>query len=648
VAGGAFTMQAQQQSMELRSPGGTIKVSLTLGDKILYTVSNDQEVLLYNNELRLQLRNETLGEKPKLTGQKRVSVDTQIKPLVPFKFSTVENRYNQLTLDFKGNYSVEFRAFDDGIAYRFVTRKKGKIDVMHEDINLSFPADYLLHVQQGGFGSYYEEPYTHLESRSIKPSDQTVLLPVLIDTRKGAKILISEADLVDYPGFFLRGKGEENGLESAFPYAPLETQPDPNGRNVRVVKEADYIARTAGTRTFPWRFFIITKKDTQLIESTMVCRLSPQKEIGDVSWIKPGLAAWDWINRHAGYGPDHQFRNGVNTQAYKHYIDFAARYKIPYLVVDEGWSKDKARPIEIIPAVDMPEIVRYGKEKNVGIVLWVTFNGIDADFNDDTYNVFEHFSQMGVKGFKIDFMDRSDQEVVNFYERAAQEALKYHMLIELHGSYTPKGLEYAYPNVLSFEGVRGMENGGNCTPDNSLYLPFMRNVLGPMSFTPGSMLSVQPEKYSGGLSPNVVMIGTRAYHMALYILFESGLQMISDSPRQFDQNPDCSAFIFSTPVTWDETRALVADAGQYLIVAKRKGEKWWIGGITNNTEKTREFDITLDFLPENRTYHMTAFEDGVNADSQAMDYNVRKQDVKQGDKIHVKMARNGGWAAILE
>jgi alpha-glucosidase len=636
-----------QKPVELLSPDGNIKLSVDLKDKICYTISNSKGILLQNNEIQLHLRNEILGKNPKLTSRKQTFADTRITPVVPFKFSTVENRYNQLLLNFKGNYSLEFRVFDDGVAYRFITRKKGEIEVIHEDANLSFADDYLLHVQLDGFSSYYEGPYEHLESRSFKPDDKTAVLPILIDTRKGVKILMSEADLNDYPSLFFHGRGDDNGLKSILPPAPLETKADPNGRNIRVAKEADYIAKTAGTREFPWRWYIIAQNDGQLIESSMVCRLSPQNALEDVSWIKPGLVMWDWMNRWSDYGPEVNYRAGVNTQAYKHYIDFASRNGIPYMLLDEGWSKDMSAPMEVKPEVDLDELVRYGNTKNVGLILWITFRGIQDDFDDDSFNLFEHFAGKGVKGFKIDFMDRNDQDIVNFYERAAKEAAKYRMLVELHGSFKPTGMEYKYPNVLSYEGVRGMENHGNCKPDNSIYLPFMRNVTGPMSFTPGSMLNVQPENFNT-LGPNLVMIGTRVHHMAYYTLFESGLQMIADSPRQFDQNPDCRDFIFSTPVTWDETRALAAEAGQYAIVAKRKGDKWWIGGISNSTEKVREFDLDFSFLNKDKTYSMTAFEDGLNAGRQAMDYDIRRQEVKQGDRIHVKMVRNGGWAAVLE
>ncbi|MDR0537841.1 MAG: glycoside hydrolase family 97 protein [Tannerellaceae bacterium] len=644
-------MQAQQKTIDLTSPDGSIRVEVSLGDRISYTVYNNNEPVLQNNEMQLQLRNETLGLNPRLTGQKHSSVNTTVKPVVPFKFSTVENKYNQLKLNFKGDYSVEFRAFDDGVAYRFITSKKETIDVMNEDFNMYFPGDYLLQLQcpgKRGFASVYEDPYSQVESKKWQVKDDMSVLPVLIDTRKGVKILVSETNVDDYPHTFVKGIGARNGVRSIYPRVPVETAYDERGMSLIVTKEADYIARTAGTRDFPWRWFIIAKRDGQLIESTMVCRLSPQNTLNDVSWIKPGLVMWDWINRWVDYGPEVNYKAGVNTAAYKHYIDFASRNKIPYLILDEGWSKNRAHPKEIIPEVDMPELIRYGNEKNVGLILWITYAGINEDFDDDSFNLFEHFANMGIKGFKIDFMDRSDQVITHFYERAAKEAAKYKLLVELHGSYKPTGLEYRYPNILSYEGVMGLENGLRATPDNSLFFPFMRGVMGPMSFTPGSMLNVQPENARNGLGSNLVTVGTRVHHIAYYILFESGLQMIADSPRQFDQNPDCASFIFSTPVTWDETHALAAEAGQYAIVAKRHGDKWWIGGIANNAEKIREFDLALDFLPQGKTFRMTAFEDGPNAERQAMDYDVNRKDVKRGDKIHVRLARNGGFAAVLE
>jgi alpha-glucosidase len=643
---------AQHNSIELQSPDGKIKVKINPAEKISYTVSTPKGIL-FGNDIQLQLRNEIVGKNPKLTGRQYSSVHTEIKPVIPFKFAVVKNNYNCLILHFKGNYSVEFRAFDDGVAYRFITRKKGEIEVMHETCNLSFPDEYMLHLQYSGenrgFAAIYEELYSHVASNKWKAGTQMAVLPLLIDTRRGEKILFSEADINDYPNMFLAGQGINNGISSVFPPAPTEMRVDSAG-NIWIAKEADYIAKTAGTREYPWRWFAISHTDGQLLENTMVARLAQPCTLEDVSWIKPGQAFWDYLNRSTDYGPLVNYRQGINTPTYKRYIDFAAQNRIPYLLIDAGWAKDHSAipPLEVVPELDLPEVIRYAKSKNVEIVLWMYYHPVQRDLYDDSYNLFEYYSKMGVAGFKIDFMDRSDQWIVNFYEQTAQEAAKYRMIIEFHGSYKPVGLEYKYPNILSFEGVRGLEYGSGTTPENSIYLPFLRNVLGPVSFTPGSMLNTQPEHVRSGWGYNWTTIGTRVHHMAYYILLESGLLMIADSPRRFEENPDCSGFIFSVPVVWDETRAIAAEVGQYAIVAKRNGDKWWIGGIANDGAKSREFDVTLDFLTKGKSYRITSFEDGANANGQALDYNIRTMDVTQGDMLNIKMARNGGWAAIIE
>jgi alpha-glucosidase len=551
----------------------------------------------------------------------------------------VKNQYNSILLNFKGNYSVEFRAFDDGIAYRFITDKKTDVEVMGEDFMLNFPENYLLHLQQpGGFKTSYEEPYTHLQSDEWKPSDKMSELPVLIDTKKKCKILISESDLSDYPCMFLKGTGT-NGVQSVFPKVPLEFGDD-GDRSVKILKEADYIAKTAGKRNYPWRYFVITHDDGQLIENTMSCRLAAKNQLQDVSWIKPGQVSWEWWNDASPYGPDVNFVSGFNLDTYKYFIDFASKYGIKYIIMDEGWAKSTRDPYTPNPKVDLHELIRYGKEKNVGIILWLTWLTVE-----NNTALFKTFSEWGIKGVKIDFMDRSDQWMVNFYERMAAEAAKYNILVDYHGAFKPAGLEYKYPNILSYEGVRGMEQMGGCIPDNSIYLPFMRNAVGPMDYTPGAMISMQPEVYCGN-RPNSASIGTRAYQLALFVIFESGLQMLADNPTMYYRNPDCTEFITSVPVTWDETRALKTKAGEYAIVAKRKGDKWFIGGMTNNNE--RMFEIDLNFLNAGKSYKMTSFEDGINAGRQAMDYRKVESQVKSGDKIQVKMARNGGFAAIIE
>lgn len=632
-------LHAQTES-ELSSPNGEIKVTLNITDKIYYSIAYDGDVLLKDNSLQLTLKDEVLGQNPRLRRRKYVSVDEQLTPVMPLKFSTVTNQYNQLTLTFK-NYLVEFRAYDDGVAYRFVTSRKGEVEVLGEEFAVNFPDDYLLHLQQpGGFKTSYEEPYTHVSSNEWKPSDKMSVLPVLIDTRKQYKILISESDLTDYPCMFLKGTGD-NGIVSTFPKAPLAFGED-GDRSLKITQEADYIAKTSGARNYPWRYFVLTKDDRQLLENTMTYKLAGKNQLQDVSWIKPGQVSWEWWNDASPYGPDVNFVSGYNLETYKYYIDFASKFGIPYIIMDEGWAKSTRDPYTPNPKVDLHELIRYGKEKNVGIVLWLTWLTVENNFD-----LFKTFNEWGIKGVKIDFMDRSDQWMVNYYERVAKEAAKHHLFVDFHGSFKPAGLEYKYPNILSYEGVRGMEQMGGCYPDNSIYLPFMRNAVGPMDYTPGAMISMQPNVYRAE-RPNSASIGTRAYQLALFVIFESGLQMLADNPTLYYRNEDCTRFITSVPVTWDETVALEAKAGEYAIIAKRKGDKWFIGGITNNGQTEREFAVKLDFLKKDRTYQMTSFEDGINAGRQAMDYRCKSSQVKNGDVLTIKMVRNGGFAAVIE
>jgi alpha-glucosidase len=633
-------LYAADKNLDLKSPNGEIKVSIHLTDKFYYTIAAGNETLLGNNYIALKLADGILGQNPKMISAKRRTGDELIQPYVPLKFSRVRNHYNSLLLTFKGDYAVEFRAFDDGVAYRFITTKKGEVEILNEDLALNFPSDYLLHVQQpASFKTAYEEKYTMVNSKSWKKEDKMSTLPLLIDTKKQYKILISESDLSDYPGLFLQGNGQ-NGMHSVFPKTPLEFGDD-GDRSLKILKEADYIAKTKGTRTFPWRYFVITHDDKQLLENTMTLKLAPQSVIKDPGWIKPGQASWEWWNDAAPYGPDVNFVSGYNLETYKYYIDFAARYGIKYIIMDEGWANTTRDPYTPNPKVDVHELIRYGKEKGVGVVLWLTWLTVHNHMD-----LFKTFQEWGVKGVKIDFMDRSDQWMVNYYEEIAREASKHQLLVDFHGAFKPSGLEYKYPNVISYEGVRGMEQMGGTRPDNSLFLPFMRNAVGPMDYTPGAMISMQPEVYSAE-RPNAASMGTRAYQLALFVVFESGIQMLADNPTLYYRNPDCTEFITQVPTTWDETKALEAVAGEVAIVAKRKKDKWFIGGITNGKEPERTIPVNLSFLEKGKAYTMTYFEDGINAGRQAMDYRKKTIQVTSGDKFDIKMVRNGGFAAVI-
>lgn len=630
-----------QKVYKLQSPDGNLQVAISLSDKIYYDVTCCNETLLKQCNLQMEVANQQLGANPKLIKASPTSVNKALKPIIPLKYSTVSNNYNQLLLKFKGDYSVEFRAFNNGFAYRFITDKKGMLEVRDETFQVNFPDNYLLHMQPAGsFKTAYEEEYRHIKSNEWKSSDKMATLPILIDTQKDYKILISESDLADYPALFLKGSGN-NSMHAAFPKVPLEFGED-GDRSLKILKEAEYIAQTSSKRSFPWRYFVISKNDGQLIENTMTYQLAEKNVLDDTSWIKPGMASWEWWNGATPYGPDVNFVAGCNLDTYKYFIDFASNYKIPYIIMDEGWAQSTRDPYTPNPKVNVHELIRYGKEKNVGIVLWLTWLAVENNFE-----LFETFEKWGVKGIKIDFMNRSDQWMVNYYERVAKEAAKHHLFVDFHGSFKPAGLEYKYPNVLSYEGVRGMEQMGGCKPDNSIYFPFMRNAVGAMDYTPGAMLSMQPEIYQSK-RPNSASIGTRAYQMALFVIFESGLQMMADNPTLYYRNDECTRFITQVPQMWDETIALEAKAGEYAIVAKRKGDKWFIGGMTNNQMKQREFELNLDFLKEGRPYQMTAFEDGANANRQAMDYRMTKRSLKKGDKVTVHLARNGGFAAIIE
>ena len=628
------------KSFELKSPSGEVSVTVDIGEQIRYSVYGGGKPLLTDSSLALCLREGTLGDKPHLTGHKASPVNRTFRPVVAFKFEEIRDRCNMLRLDFRGGWAVEFRAYDDGMAYRFVTALRHDIEVLSEKVAIRFPDDYTAVVQQpGGFKTAYEEPYSLIETNGWKPGDPMSVLPVLIDTRQGYKLLLSESALSDYPCMFLEGDGA-NGMKGTFPKVPLAYE-ESGDRSMRILQEADYIARTKGTRAFPWRYFVIAKDDGQLIENTMTARLAEQQAIADASWIEPGQVSWEFWNATSPYGPDVDFVAGFNTATYKYYIDFAAEYGIPYIIMDEGWARSTRDPYTPNPAVDVHELIRYGREKGVGIILWMTWLVVENHFE-----MFEELSKWGVKGVKIDFMDRSDQWMVNYYERVAAEAARHKMVVAFHGSFKPAGLEYKYPNVLAYEGVRGMENMGGCTPANSVWFPFIRNAVGPMDYTPGAMLSMQPESYCGN-RPNAASIGTRTYQMALFVLFETGLQMLADNPTLYYRNDECTRFISRVPVTWDETRALEAVAGKFAVVAKRKGDKWYVGAINGSNEGI-ELEIPLDFLTPGKNYTMTGFEDGINAFRQAMDYRKTQRRVDSTGKATLKIARNGGWAAVIE
>ena len=625
------------KNYSLFSPDKRIRIEIQVDEHIGYHVYVDNHLIMDSCSLSMTLRDGKMGVNPKIKKIYRNTINETIQREIPFKNALVKNHCHVLRMDFVGNYSVEFRAFDNGMAYRFITNVKEEIEVLSEECQLNFPKNYLAHLSQpNSFKTSYEYPYSHVWLENYSSNDRMTYLPILVETDKKYKILISEADLHDYPCMFFKSNNQ-GGLTSLFPPCPLEFGED-GDRSVKIVKEADYIAKTNGSRQFPWRYFVISKEDRDLVSNEMSYVLSSPCVLKDFQWIKPGQVSWEWWHDARLYGVD--FRSGYNMDSYKYYIDFASSFGIPYIIMDEGWAKSTTDPFTPNPTINLQELIAYAKAKNVKIVLWLTWLTVENNFD-----LFKRFAEWGIAGVKIDFMDRSDQWMVNFYERVAAEAARYHLFVDFHGAFKPAGLERRFPNVLSYEGVLGMEQGGNCKPSNSIYLPFMRGAVGPMDFTPGSMLSAQPEdnRYTRA---NAMGSGTRAYQMALFVVFESGLQMLADNPVYYYRERECTQFITSVPVVWDETRVLDAVVGEYVVVARRSGSKWFIGAITN--DKGRELVIDLSFLPDASQWKLTGFQDGINADRQAMDYKKITQLVNNQSSMKLNLVRNGGWAGVVE
>lgn len=628
---------AWAKPVELKSPDGKLTITVDNQPVLAFSVNALGKDLVKDCQIGLTLSDRVCGlAETKGMSAKQTKVDETIKPVVPLKFSTIPQRYNQLTLSFRGGYAVEFRAYDDGAAYRFVLAGKegDTVDVMDETMKFALGGDYLLHLQQpSGFKTSNEETYTHIQASQWKPADRMASLPLLADCGDGHKMLISESDLRDYPGLMFRGEG--GGMSAIFPACPVKFA-DHTDRSVHIVEEAPYIARTSARRTFPWRYFFVAEKDVQLTECTMTVRLAQPCCLEETAWITPGRVSWEWWNGATPYGPDVDFKAGCTLDTYKYYVDFASKYGLEYILLDEGWAASTRDPFTPNPQMDLHELISYAKGKNVKIMLWLTWLTVENNFG-----LFKTFEEWGVSAVKIDFMDRSDQWMVNFYERVVKEAAKHHLAVDFHGAYKPSGLEVTYPNLLSYEGVRGLEYMGGCEPANSIYYPYLRNAVGPMDYTPGAMISMQPESYVSR-RPNSAAKGTRAYQLANFVVFESGVQMLADSPTNYYNNPSCTSFMASVPVTWDETRGLRGVAGEYVVIAKRKGNDWFLGAMT--AEKEQEISLPLDFLGEG-AYEMTCFADGPNAGYQAMDFTEARGQVSKGQTLKLRLARNGGFAA---
>jgi alpha-glucosidase len=486
--------------------------------------------------------------------------------------------------------------------------------------------------------SHYERMYLKTTIDSIK-SDDFCSLPVLFQKEGGVNLFFSEADLFDYPNLFLRKANDNEQFKAIFPHVVLSIDIKDSDRNERITSEAEYIALTSGNRTFPWRIFALAEKDADLVNNNMIYELSSPLKIAAADWIKPGKVAWDWWNDSNIYGVD--FQSGINNETYKYYIDFAAKFGLDYIILDEGWSKTTTDIMNCQPQINVPELVEYGKPKNVGVILWTLWKPLDSNM-DSVLNLYEKW---GVKGIKVDFMQRADQYMVNFYERVAGEAASRHLLVDFHGAFKPTGMQKAYPNIVNYEGLKGMENtkwSRLITPEHNLTLPFTRMVAGPMDYTPGAMDNAH-EKYFSIRWSRPMSMGTRCHQVAMYVVYEAPLQMLADNPSNYYKEEETTAFIAQIPTTWDTTIVLDARIGEWILLARKKADKWFIGGMTVR-EKT--FNMDLSFLPKG-VYEVEFMQDGINSDKNAEDYKHGKITITAPAKIQVNIHHGGGYAAII-
>ncbi|GIU08553.1 MULTISPECIES: glycoside hydrolase family 97 protein [unclassified Shewanella] len=634
----------------LASPNGQLQLSVskTVAQGINYSLSVSGKQVLHNAvaDITLEGMKASLA-KAKLIDISRQSIDRELQPHVQQKSERIVEHYNQLTLSFDNQLTLAFRLFDQGLAYRFITEQSGDIVVNNETVAINFTDDHLvLFPEETSFISHNERLYLPKKLAEIS-AKQFASLPLLVDV-DGIKLVITETGLRDYPGLWVEGS-DQLGLNSRFPAVVLGSElKQDSDRNENILKRADFIAHRPAIEDapqsgqFPWRVFAIAQNDAELLTNELSYLLADELAI-DATWVKPGQVAWDWWNANNVFGVD--FEAGVNTQTYKYYIDFAAKYGIEYIVLDEGWHHLDS-VLNVVDDIDVKEIIAYGKSKNVDVILWVIWKTLD----NELAQALAQFEAWGAAGIKVDFMQRDDQAMVNYYWKIAEQAAKHKLLVDFHGSYKPAGLRRTYPNVITREGVRGLEHNkwaDYITAEHNLTLPFIRQLAGPMDYTPGAMINTQPDNFRINFNRPMSKT-TRVHQIAMYVVFESPLQMLADTPSHYLREHESTVFITSVPTVWDETRVLSAKISDHIIIARRSGDDWFIGVMGNS--QAREFTVDLSFLAEStsKSYQMDSFADGINADKYASDYQTRAEQVTSADKINITLAPSGGWVARLK
>ncbi|MBR6282793.1 MAG: glycoside hydrolase family 97 protein [Muribaculaceae bacterium] len=632
----------------LSSPNGRLQVQCAVNNNgaLEFTVTSNGRVVVAPTCPAMTLQGgRVLGQRVKV--KKTAITPQRFDAATPiYKKDRVSLSYNLLTVNC-GDYDVQFRAYDQGVAYRFVTRLRDSVTVVSEDTRFALPADCQTWMAPANsrFDSpdfrvqafcSFENTYIHAPL-SQQSRTHLSLCPVLVDLPGGGRMLLGEYNVRDYPGMFMLP--DDGHVVKAFFQPVVARQHQGGHNNLQMIADEwhNYIARTAGRRAFPWRMMLVADNDADLLTCDIPRSLADAPKV-DGSWVRPGKVAWDWWNDWNLTGVD--FETGVNDATYKYYIDFASRNGIEYVILDEGWAVNKqADLMQVVPEIHLEELVAYARERGVDLVLWAGYKA----FLRDMEGVCRHYSQMGIKGFKIDFMDRNDQEVMRFLEDAARMCAKYHLFCDFHGAPAPQGLTATFPNVLNFEAVAGLEQVKwsdakefDEVPHETV-LPFIRQVVGPMDYTQGAMRNATKDNFYPCYN-QPMSHGTRARQLALYMILESPFNMLCDTPTQYEANQPCTDFIASLPVVWDETRVLAAKVGEYVVMARRKGNDWYIGGITN--WQARDVEVDLSMMAGRKVEIIT---DGVNADRHAEDY-VRRTITASASALKVHLASGGGVA----
>ncbi|PWS28754.1 alpha-glucosidase [Pedobacter yonginense] len=630
----AVQFSAKAQKYQLKSPDAAIVINLNVGKEITYSVQQQGKNLIQESAIELSTNKSKGGWKVSKTATS--SVNEVLKPVVWVKSETIDNHYNALTLKFSNGLSLEWRAFNNGVAWHWLSDLKGSYQILAEKAAFQFAGGAKsLFPKEDQFFSHNERDY---KAFNVSDIDSTKLasLPTLFDV-DGTKIVLTESDLWDYAGMWIKGAGKGK-INAVFPHHP-KTKKITSDRDERVSQYDSYIADVNGPKSFPWRVLMINTADKDILSNQLVYQLA-RPATGDFSWVKPGKVQWDWWHYNNLYGVD--FVAGINNDTYKYYIDFAAKNHIEYVLLDEGWC-DTRDLMKQSPGIDVEELAKYAKSKNVDLLLWTSWLVLDKQMDQ----ALDNFQKWGITGIKVDFMQRDDQDMVNYYEKVSKAAAKRKLMVDFHGAFKPTGWNRTYPNVMTSEGVLGNEIskfGAAITPDHTTTIPFIRMAAGPMDFTPGGMLNVQKNDFAAVPSEPMTM-GTRCNQLAMYVVFESPLQMLCDIPTHYYKEPEAMQFLKEVPSVWKQTVPLQAKVGDYVAVARQaKNSDWYIGAMTDWT--ARDLNLDLSFLGDGQ-YKMMVWKDGINADKNAKDFKQETIEVNKNTKLNIKMTTGGGYVARL-